>query len=154
MHRLRKDIQQEKHEWLTQSSQESSESSVLWAVWRLCTHEVLGQEIYLFFIALRHEMPQLPGSTPTPDASRNFCMHRALARHNSAVKPKEMSAALFRLPPIFEKTGIPASPNGNADVRAQSLMSITSSHAWAKLGRGSKPLCLQTRWWRRPSRQM
>jgi integrase len=40
MHRLREDIQQEKHEWLSQSSQEPWGNSVLRAVWRLRTHEV------------------------------------------------------------------------------------------------------------------
>jgi hypothetical protein len=33
-------------------------------------------------------------------------------QHNSAMKPEEMSLVLFRLPPIFEKTDIPASRTG------------------------------------------
>jgi len=45
MHGVRKGIQQEKYEWLPESSQEPSRSSVLRAVWRVHTHEVLGQEI-------------------------------------------------------------------------------------------------------------
>src|SRR5204863_6309876 len=45
MHRLRKDIQQEKHEWLSESSQESSRLSLLRTVWRVRTHEVLEQGI-------------------------------------------------------------------------------------------------------------
>lgn len=50
MHDLRKNIQQEKDGWLSQSSQEPSGLTMLRAAWRVRTHDVLGQEIYLSFV--------------------------------------------------------------------------------------------------------
>src|SRR5437016_10892294 len=44
MHRLRKDVQQEKNGWLSQSSQESSGLFMLRTIWRVRTHEVLEPE--------------------------------------------------------------------------------------------------------------